>query len=229
MVGTQNANEQLLVLEENLQTKRSFQRRLCGDDWLIPGGKYTVRSGYEWRKGPAEQWQHWRGVWNSVNIPKHCFISWMAMHKQLLTRERLKKMNISQEEKCPLCGDQVETIDYLIFECEFSKACMSIITQWTRQHVQNQEIEGYWKRLARRAKGKTSRAFLWMILAAVIYHVWKARNEAIWYRRWINDILDRIAEKRGGEEIRFVFCFLFFSSVINVLIITLVEMEGLVY
>ncbi|KAK4721937.1 hypothetical protein R3W88_012170 [Solanum pinnatisectum] len=103
---------------------------------------------------------------------------------------------------------------------------MSIITQWTRQHVQDiKKIEGYWKRLARRAKGKTNRAYLWMILAVVIYCVWKARNEA-WYhriprpqvvchqiqqeckirymysapqkqsmdRRWINDILDRVAE-----------------------------------
>ena len=88
-------------------------------------------------------------------------------------------MGISQEEDCPLCGDHVETIDHLLFECEFSKACMSNFTQWIKQHIENQELEGYWTRLARKAKGKTSRALLWTMLAATIYHIWKARNEAV--------------------------------------------------
>lgn len=122
--------------------RAKFEEEYTGNDWLVLVVKYTVRSGYEWRQ-PGETWQHWRCVWNSMSVPKHCFISWLVMHKGLLTRERLKKMGISQEESCFLCGSHVETIAHLFFECDFSKACLSIITQWTQQRIQNKDVDGY--------------------------------------------------------------------------------------
>lgn len=100
---------------------------------------------------------------------------------EFLTCGRLKKMGISQEESYPLCRDHVETINHLIFGCEFSNRCLIILTQWTSQHVQNKEIEGYWEKIARKAKRKPSRAISWTITVATIYHIWKARDEAVWH------------------------------------------------
>lgn len=33
--------------------------------------------------------------------------------------------------------------------------------------------------MARRAKGRMGKAFLWAVVSALIYHIWRARNEAL--------------------------------------------------
>ncbi|KAK4715663.1 hypothetical protein R3W88_014001 [Solanum pinnatisectum] len=94
-----------------------------------------------------------------MNIPKHSFICWIVMHRRLLTRDRPAKMGIYQDKECLLCGSKPESINHLFFETN---------------------IEGLWRRITRRAKGKISRSLIKAVLAALTYHIWQARNGALW-------------------------------------------------
>nr|XP_009781722.1 PREDICTED: uncharacterized protein LOC104230578 [Nicotiana sylvestris] len=85
--------------------------------WLKADGKYTTKSGYPWKQGRRDSWSHGRWVWDRNNIPKHSFICWLAMHRRLLTRERLATLGICQKDHCVICGEEAETIDHLFFEC----------------------------------------------------------------------------------------------------------------
>ncbi|XP_019246258.1 PREDICTED: uncharacterized protein LOC109225903 [Nicotiana attenuata] len=84
--------------------------------WLKADGKYTTKSGYQWKQGRRDSWSHGRWVWDRNNIPKHSFICWLAMHRRLLTREMLAKLGMCQEDQCVICGEKAEIIDHLFFD-----------------------------------------------------------------------------------------------------------------
>lgn len=88
-------------------------------------------------------------------------------------------MGLSQETSCLVCGDAEETRNHLFFACSFSQACLSNSLNRVQIKVQTQDIQGMWTRMSRRGQGKISRATLWAVLAADIYHIWMARNDSL--------------------------------------------------
>lgn len=98
--------------------------------WLKLEGKYTVASGYTWRRGELEKWPWSRWIWCKGILPKHSFICWLAMHGRLLTKERLHRIGICQDDNCQLCGDAPETVVHIYFECTFSKRCILDLLHW---------------------------------------------------------------------------------------------------
>lgn len=104
--------------------KGKFAAGYSGNKWLHSNGEYTIQSGYRWKSGNGNQWPWWRDTWNKMNVPKHSFICWLAMHRRLLTRDRLARMGVCQETECLLCGCKPENIDHLFFECDYSKKCL---------------------------------------------------------------------------------------------------------
>lgn len=134
-------------------------------------------------KGRLKQWAWSREVWNKMNIPKHSFICWLAMKRKLLTKDRTLRMKITEDSDCMLCEGNTETMDHLYFECTFSKMCLAEVCKWLGMNIKNTEVTGIWRRMARIAQGRIGRAFTMSALAAVIYHIWRARNEAVWMKR----------------------------------------------
>ncbi|XP_049381419.1 uncharacterized protein LOC125845987 [Solanum stenotomum] len=54
------------------------------------------------------------------------------------------------------------------------------VLEWLKIGINNTSIDGLWRRVTRRAKGKISRSLIKAIIAALIYHIWQARNGALW-------------------------------------------------
>ncbi|KAK4733533.1 hypothetical protein R3W88_007794 [Solanum pinnatisectum] len=115
-----------------------------------------------------------------MNIPKHSFIRWIVMYRRILTRDRLAKMGICQEKECLLCRSEPESINHLFFACEFSKECLKGVLEWLKIGIKNTNIDGLWRRITRKAKGMISRSLIKAIIALLIYHIWRARNGALW-------------------------------------------------
>ncbi|KAK4708594.1 hypothetical protein R3W88_029519 [Solanum pinnatisectum] len=106
-----------------------------------------------------------------MNVPKHSFICWIVMHRRPLTRDRLAKMRICQDKECLLCGSNPENIDHLFFECEFSKECLKGVLEWLKIGINKTNIEGIWRRVTRKAKGRCRRSIIKAVAAALIYHI----------------------------------------------------------
>ncbi|XP_059315665.1 uncharacterized protein LOC132066361 [Lycium ferocissimum] len=151
------------------------------------------------RDGGKRDW--WRVAWNKMNIPKHNFIYWLAMHGRLQTKGRLVEMGICQDNLCCLCGSCPETIEYLYFDCIFSRTCLEMILQWLKIKVNNTEMAGMWKRMARWARGKISRGVIWAVLAALVYQIWNARNGTCWSQA-VPSPLVVIKQIKGESKIR---------------------------
>ncbi|WMV15063.1 hypothetical protein MTR67_008448 [Solanum verrucosum] len=120
------------------------------------------------------------------------------MHMRLLTRDRLARMGICQETECLLCECKPENIDHLFFECEYSMKCVMGVLEWMGLNIQRTNLEGLWSRLARKAKGKINRALIRAIIAELIYHIWQARNGALWNKAVVRPT-EKIREESKGR------------------------------
>ncbi|XP_021750880.1 uncharacterized protein LOC110716560 [Chenopodium quinoa] len=85
---------------------------------------YKISEVYKWLQGdlPTVNWVNW--VWNPYNLPKHSFITWMAIQNRLRMRKQLASLNICQDASCLLCGEAEEDTAHLFFSCSYSKACI---------------------------------------------------------------------------------------------------------
>ncbi|XP_026377950.1 uncharacterized protein LOC113272312 [Papaver somniferum] len=56
-------------------------------------------------------------VWFKKHIPRHSFITWLALHKRLKTRSKLFKWGVTSDASYILCGHVEETENHLFHDC----------------------------------------------------------------------------------------------------------------
>ena len=103
------------------QIASEFVERKNGEErWKI-SGRYKAAA--VWRSiRPRQEKVTWHKlVWCLVNVPKHCFISWMAVRNRLPTKDRLREWGILMDNRCVLCQSMEETRNHLFFGCPYSQ------------------------------------------------------------------------------------------------------------
>ncbi|XP_074315577.1 uncharacterized protein LOC141651779 [Silene latifolia] len=106
--------------------------RLQSIEWsTCPGKEYSIAKGYAWlhHSNSDIDWHH--QVWNKWTVPKHAIIAWLYHHRGLNTKDKLFRLNIVSDNLCCICGSEEETLQHLFFKCQYSKAVLSLIREWT--------------------------------------------------------------------------------------------------
>lgn len=100
---------------------------------LTGNGNYSITRRYLALAGPHDSLDTAELVWNSVALPKHRFLMWLAVQNRILTKERLMKMNIQVEDNCcVLCQVQVlETSRHVFVDCAYATSVTNEISQWS--------------------------------------------------------------------------------------------------
>ncbi|XP_074283412.1 uncharacterized protein LOC141607961 [Silene latifolia] len=125
--------------------------------WLEEDGVYTISKGYQWLRGDKANVEWCKWVWSILGILKHNFITWLAVLKRLLTKDRMCKMFNYIEEECDLCGNGKEDNHHLFFTCPYME---DIGEWWTRKQFHSQ-IEA---------------DSIAAVLGALFYNIWWVRN-----------------------------------------------------
>ncbi|XP_070040194.1 uncharacterized protein [Nicotiana tomentosiformis] len=114
------------------------------------------------------------------SMPTFSMKNILAARGRLAIKDRLMQWGITDNQVCPMCTSQVESISHLFFKCQIS-------TQ-----VWNQQLK--WQKIARttmawpkelnwaenHAKGRSASAEIYrMTLAACVYHIWIERNNRV--------------------------------------------------
>ncbi|XP_074278553.1 uncharacterized protein LOC141602142 [Silene latifolia] len=147
-----------------------------GNWWLQDDNDYSISSGYTWM-GPVQEKVIWaRFIWGQDSILKHCFIGWLVMQKRLLTRDRLKRMGIIENETCLLCGLAQETHAHLFFSCVYSHRCLQLLSNSLGCHLPGHDFIDWWNCRFNGSRGqKQSIASSYL---ALMYAIWWNRNQA---------------------------------------------------
>ena len=77
--------------------------------WEFPGNKYKAAEVWKEIRPRMEKVSWHRLIWAAYVVPKHAFISWMAILNRLPTKERIKSWGLEVEETCVLCRNAAET------------------------------------------------------------------------------------------------------------------------
>ena len=87
-------------------------------------------------------------------LPKIINFLWLCYHNSVPVRDVLANRGISNNNACPVCGRQGETIIHTLRECEFAKFCWNKLqpphevmpsfsadlSEWLRANCQSKEI-----------------------------------------------------------------------------------------
>lgn len=116
-------------------------------------------------------------IWKLCILPKHRFIIWLFAHGKFLTKDRKSYI---LEKQCALYGGEEENMAHLFFKCEISRGIWLNIRNWLQMdklmgspNMVIRAFRGAYRGNSNLAKARTS------AVAASIYHIWNARNRAI--------------------------------------------------
>ncbi|WMV44651.1 hypothetical protein MTR67_038036 [Solanum verrucosum] len=103
------------ALKEHMQGWYNHRRYM-----LIQTGKYSITKSYQALMGPKPRWNIVELVWTSMAMPKHRFMTWLAVQGRLLTQERKLRLQIQEEDTAGcLCEEKVmETNVHLFEDCK---------------------------------------------------------------------------------------------------------------
>ena len=134
--------------------------------WKFPGEKYFVAKVWEELRPKQDKVTWNRFLRSSMAIPKHVFISWIAILNRLPTMDRLVSWGLIERGECCFYQNVLETQDHLFFECNYSKNLWKSILQLCdlNREVGNWDSELEWA--LRRIKGKA-------LISLILRIAWK--------------------------------------------------------
>ncbi|XP_021862274.1 uncharacterized protein [Spinacia oleracea] len=89
-------------------------------------------------------------------------------------------MGIATDCSCPICGIQPENVAHLFFECTYSVECGTAVLKWLSFSHCKSGLNALLRWVQRTASSDFRRRVAYTAIAAIVYHVWKARNTCIW-------------------------------------------------
>ncbi|XP_074277812.1 uncharacterized protein LOC141601427 [Silene latifolia] len=120
-----------------------------------------------------------KALQDSVVIPRHRFITVLAMQHGLSTIDNICKRGYCIPNRCALCLKACESQLHLFFQCEFSGQVLQAILTWQgithAPLILNHELRRLSKLTGRGRRKKWARC----ALAAVVYSLWQERNARI--------------------------------------------------
>ncbi|GFS40281.1 hypothetical protein Acr_00g0067560 [Actinidia rufa] len=95
--------------------------------WAL-NGKFQSRLAYEFLRPKNAKLTWPKLVWHATIISRHSFILWLGLKDRLLTKNKLR--DYIEDQSCPLCSAQNETLNHLFFQCTFGKQIWANIKSW---------------------------------------------------------------------------------------------------
>ncbi|XP_039036954.1 uncharacterized protein LOC120174026 [Hibiscus syriacus] len=137
-------------------------------------------------------------VWFPGRIPNHNIIVWMAILNRLPTRVRLLRIRLSIEnDKCVLCGAEVEIRNHLFFDCGFIRELWDDILTLcgVTRNVSCWKRELAWTIHCFKGKSLIVRVFK-LVWVGHVYDMWNERNTRLFGGkvRLVGDVLKDIKE-----------------------------------
>ena len=85
---------------------------------IFPYRNFAIFEAYDTIKSTARVGVYnWKWIWKSPMIPKIKFFVWLLCHNKIASKELLFLRNITLDNLCPICCQDVEDIDHIFCRC----------------------------------------------------------------------------------------------------------------
>ncbi|KAG7578379.1 Reverse transcriptase domain [Arabidopsis thaliana x Arabidopsis arenosa] len=177
-------SDQVVALQIFLSTIQLPSHSVLPDqfDWVIdsiPSNGFSASRTWE-KLRPRGTLKDWASlVWFKGSTPKHAFNMWIANLNRLPTMDRLSSWGLPVSTTCCLCSASTETRDHLFTDCSFTRVIWDKIL--SRLGLPLVPFVT-WDSLLRWTKVQSSSSpptLRLIILHALVYSVWRQRNNLI--------------------------------------------------
>ena len=121
-------------------------------------------------------------MWSRVSIPRHAFITWVAIQHRLPTKKRLSRFMQQLDLQCPLCQAAEEDDHHLFQVCPYAKDVWDALAEWWPT---SQALVSLASSSTCAGKVTAHLQIAYAIYAAAIYHIWYARNQCLFKNQCI--------------------------------------------
>ncbi|XP_019179839.1 PREDICTED: uncharacterized protein LOC109175036 [Ipomoea nil] len=142
-----------------------------------PNGCYTVKNGYRRIVGTYEDnygFDKWNTLWKLKISPKWKTFLWRAISDILPTTTSLIIKRVDVNPICAMCGLMDENIMHSLVLCDYARTIWDQSNLPLPHFVRN--IFQEWFRTILNVLDTNGVLFA----AAILYNIWRARNEAVW-------------------------------------------------
>jgi hypothetical protein len=124
----------------------------------------------------------WRRIWKTW-APANCkFFIWLAINNRCWTSDRLAKRGLPHQAACPLCDQDVETINHILVSCVFAREVWSLVLNRIIPAVRPPRIDSHFNSWWCRASAtlpKDERKGFNSLVVLVVWELWKHRNACV--------------------------------------------------
>ncbi|XP_071695295.1 uncharacterized protein [Rutidosis leptorrhynchoides] len=131
-------------------------------------------------------------VWFSQCVPRHSFITWVALHSKLKTPDKYIVVNHQFAQGCPFCLTQKASHNHLFFKCDYPKGVWNYFKMLGNLDFAPDEWYGIIEFLEKRPINKSIWSIIQrLILGACVYYVWQEINLRLFQNksRPMNDLV----------------------------------------
>lgn len=68
-------------------------------------------------------------LWRKSFLPKDGVFAWLEKQGNVLTQDRLAKTGYQGASRCVMCKGNVELVDHLLLNCQYSSKCLNSILE----------------------------------------------------------------------------------------------------
>jgi hypothetical protein len=165
-------------------------------------GKYSAKVAYESLFIGSTYFEHCDRVWHSWSPPKCKFFLWLVALQRCWTADRLQRRGLDHPDQCPLCDQEMETIDHLLVRCVFArnywfKLLTKVNLQNFTPYVYEENTMIWWKRCSDQLHG-IARKGLNSLISLGLWILWKHRNACVFdgLSPCLNEAIKRTEEER---------------------------------
>ncbi|XP_060959260.1 uncharacterized protein LOC133030510 [Cannabis sativa] len=145
--------------------------------------EYKVAAGYKLLVQEQGRVDWCNEVWSRINTPKHSFLTWLAILQRLKTKDRLCRFRVIDSPVCSFCNIADETTEHLFFRCDFSQQCLMQVKNWLQWKARADTMQVVLKTIRKAKQTKFKTNVKPSSIAALVYLIWKARNDLIWQKK----------------------------------------------
>ncbi|XP_074561271.1 uncharacterized protein LOC141817530 [Curcuma longa] len=144
-----------------------------------------VARAYDFFRG-ARPHQAWvRTVWQSRIQPSHSFTLWLLARGRLPVRAR---QDYLPDRQCAFCGHAEETLEHLFFQCGTTSRLWGRIRAWLLMRPEMTTFRRMLRTFRQRyRRPSTVTSARHVAMAALVHHLWSARNALIHEGRQLDE------------------------------------------
>ncbi|XP_075076500.1 uncharacterized protein LOC142163143 [Nicotiana tabacum] len=164
------------MIQKILKARQYIEEAGLNMDNLLNMDRFSIKKMYLRLRGnyPKVAWR--RLLCNNQECPRWLFTLTLVAHGRLNTKDKLVSWGVRDEQVCPLCEEDNESINHFFFSCVWSANVWVKLLQWLGIHRAAMCWQDELKWAILHMRRKTVVAIYRMVLAGSIYFLWQERN-----------------------------------------------------